>query len=91
MRIQEAITLCKKTKQYARPQSWKGQGRGVDLGQTLTENGVKVVQIINDNGALWGSDWNPTPEELMERWEIVDAETLWKENNRESDDQDQVR
>lgn len=91
MKIQEAVKACKKSKQYGRPRSWKGQGRGVDLGQTLTEDGVKVVQVISENGNLWGSVWNPTPEELLEMWEIVDAKTLWKENCRESEDQDQVR
>lgn len=79
MQIQTLIPICKKTKQYARPRSWKGQGRGVDLGQHLTEDGVKEVVIITENGNALGSNWNPTPEELMESWELVSVETLWKE------------
>ena len=79
MRIQTLIPICRKTKQYARPHSWKGQGRGVDLGQHLTEDGVKEVVIITENGNALGSNWNPTPEELMEQWELVDTTTLYKE------------
>ncbi len=79
MRIQTIIPICRKTKQYGRPFSWKGQGRGVDLGQHLTKDGIKEVEIITDSGAALGRNWNPTSEELMERWELVDADTLYKE------------
>ena len=79
MGIQTLISICRKTKQYARPLSWKKQGRGVDLGQHLTKDGIKEVVIITKNGNALGSNWNPTPEELMECWELVTVETLWKE------------
>jgi hypothetical protein len=79
VRIQTIIPICRNTKQYGRPFSWKGQGRGVDLGQHLTKDGVKEVIIITEGGAALGTNWSPTPEELMERWELVDAKTLWKE------------
>lgn len=79
MRIQTIIPICIKTKQYARPLSWNGQGRGVDLGQNLTKDGIKEVVIITETGAALGSNWNPTSEELMEQWELVDADTLHKE------------
>jgi hypothetical protein len=84
MRIQEAIAVCKskKDKVYARPVSWKNQGRGVDLGQHLKTESVKQVEVINGNGAIWGKDWNPTPEELMESWEIVTVEEIYEENPR---------
>ena len=79
MKIQEVIPICKNTDKYARPDSWVGQGRGVDLGQHLTKEGIKVIIIITENGNALGSNWNPTPEELMECWQVVDTETLWKE------------
>lgn len=91
MRIQEAVQICKESRQYARPLTWKGQSRGVDLGQTLTgAPGVMVVQIINKRGSLWGSRWNPTPEDLLEDWEIVTVDSLWKESSRGTDDQEKV-
>jgi hypothetical protein len=90
VRIQTLIPICRKTKQYARPLSWKGQGRGVDLGQHLTKDGIKEVVIINANGAAIGANWNPSSEELMERWQLVTVETLWKERNHEPDDQGQT-
>ncbi len=90
MRIQTVIPICRKTKQYGRPFSWKGQGRGVDLGQHLTKNGIKDVVIVNENGAAFGSNWNPTPEELMEEWELVTVENLWKETNYEPNDQNKT-
>jgi hypothetical protein len=84
VRIQEIIPICKKYEgQYARPDSWVGQGRGVDLGQHLTNDGVKEVVIITENGNALGSNWNPTPEELMESWMLVNSETLWKESKHE--------
>lgn len=79
MRIHDVVSICIKTKHYARPLSWRGQGRGVDLAQHLTKDGIKVVEVINETGAVWGSNWNPSPEELMERWEVVTADVLWKE------------
>ena len=79
VRIQTIIPICRKTKQDGRPLSWKGQGRGVDLGQHLTKDGIKEVVIITESGAALGSNWNPTSEELMERWELVDSNTLYKE------------
>lgn len=82
MRIQEVIPICRKTKQYARPLSWKGQGRGVDLGQHLTEDGVKQVVVINSQGAVCGTNWRPTPEELLERWHLVTHETLYRETQK---------
>ncbi|MBD3261609.1 MAG: hypothetical protein GF334_08010 [Candidatus Altiarchaeales archaeon] len=78
MRIQEAIPTCKRERLYARPTSWKGQGRAVDLGQSLTSR-VKEVTIINERGAAVGTDWSPTPEEILEDWELVEAQLLWKE------------
>lgn len=80
MRIQSLIPICGKTKKYGRPLSWKGQGRAVDLGQALSEDGVKEITIINSRGAAVGIDWNPKPAELLEDWQLVDADTLWKEN-----------
>jgi hypothetical protein len=79
VRIQTIIPICRNTNQYGRPFSWKGQGRGVDLGQHLTKDGIKEVVIITESGAALGTNWSPTPEELMERWELVDIKILWKE------------
>jgi hypothetical protein len=89
VRIQTLIPICRKTEQYARPLSWRGQGRGVDLGQNLTKDGVKVVEVINESGAVWGANWNPSPEELMERWQLVTVETLWKEREDERTDHEE--
>jgi hypothetical protein len=79
MKIQAVIPICKNTDKYARPHSWKGQGRGVDFGQHLSKDGVKVVVIVTENGNAFVKDWNPTPEEILESWELVDTKTLWKE------------
>ncbi len=81
MRIQTVIPICRQNKTYARPLSWRGQGRGVDLGQHLSHDSVKVVEVINVEGAVYGLDWNPTPGELLELWETVDTATLWNERN----------
>jgi hypothetical protein len=89
VRIQTLIPICRKTKQYARPLSWQGQGRGIDLGQHLTKDGIKEVVIITENGAALGSNWNPNPEELMEQWQLVTVETLWKERDYERTDHEE--
>jgi hypothetical protein len=86
MRIQTLIPICRKTKQYARPLSWEGQGRGVDIAQNLTKDEIKVVEVINDNGAIWGTSWSPSSEELSEQWQLVTVETLWKEKESERAD-----
>ncbi len=83
MRIQTLIPICRKTKQYARPLSWEGQSRGVDIAQNLTKDEIKVVEVINPNGAIWGTSWSPSSEELTEQWQLVTAETLWKEKESE--------
>lgn len=78
MRIQEAVYECKRERLYARPSSWKGQSRAVDLGQSLTSQ-VKEVTILNERGAAAGTDWRPTPEEILGDWELVSSNLLWKE------------
>lgn len=79
MRIQAAVELCRHRNCLARPISWKGQGRAVDLGQTLTQEGVKAVEAFGTRGALVGRDWHPTPEEILGTWEAIFPQDLRKE------------
>ena len=80
MKIQEVIPICRETKHYGRPRSWKGQGRGVDLAQNISSLSIKeVIPFSGSNSVFSIAVWKPTPEELLEPWEVVDSATLHKE------------
>jgi hypothetical protein len=80
MTIQDAIRLCLSQEgQFARPIGWKSTGTAIDIGRRLDKACARKIESLSSLGNLWGSNWNPEPEELLGDWETVSAEELAEE------------
>lgn len=77
--IKQAARAClANPNKVARPQSWKGQRRAVDLGCNLDKHGATVIcPMGRETFAI--EAWEPQGLELIEDWEILDKESLFTE------------
>lgn len=79
MRIQEAVKVChQKPNLFGRPTSWKGNGQAVDLARRLRADKVSRVTAIHGEAA-WERDWDVSPEDLLDDWEVLSLSALAKE------------
>jgi hypothetical protein len=78
--IQDAIKAClTKKDNFGRPVAWKGTGTAIDLACRLDKARARKLISLNSPNNLLGSDWNPTPTEFLEDWEVVTADQLANE------------
>lgn len=66
---------------FGRPRSWKGSGTAIDLARHLEQDRTLKVEVINSR-ALTGTDWNPTPQDLLHWWEVMTQEDLSLESQK---------
>jgi hypothetical protein len=76
--IQEAILKCQKKKElFARPEAWGKTAQALDMGRHFSHRLIKITAIRA--GAVWSSEWQVTPEDLLGKWEVVTLEALAQE------------
>jgi len=78
VQIQKAVKACQQSRYFARPLAWRGSGLAVDLARRLSPEKVLQVAAFNETAAH-GMEWAPTPEDLLDDWEMVDLATLARE------------
>jgi len=80
MKIQEVIKASREAEDtFARPVSWRGTGTAVDLFKRLRNDRVSKIAAIHESAAN-ASEWNITPEDLLDSWELVSIKVLAKES-----------
>ncbi len=80
MTIQDAVKACLTKKDlFGRPVAWTDTGTAIDLACRLDKTRARKLISLSSPQNLLGSDWNPTPTEFLEDWEVVTAEKLAEE------------
>ena len=76
MTLRKCIKMAKKMDVWFRPKSLRGCGWAYGL-----HKGYVIEMPLNDGDGYYnGVLWQPHCDIILDKWEIVDPETVWKES-----------